>query len=490
VKTPEKEKVMRNVFLILLLAIFASNAFTQSNLCLEDFNYVVKRITNDYPGYRDKVNEENIDELRELEMHLRQKLNEYPDSCYYYLNQYAAFFRDRHLRISVNRHNKKSQKDKPEIKRKFYKPDLIKIKSSADSLEDIWFGFRGTFALEKQDDGSYVASALNFRNYDSTQVMFELKPSGGNQFESTVYPPYRNFQPTDGKASMYLNNKVLELHNQTRFVRQSNDRVRDFAFLASYMPKHPNGLNIFPKATYLSDSTFYLRIVTFSSDMAKELVTKHWDEIMARPNLIIDIRGNGGGQDNYYSILADLIYTQPYESKGVEWLATEGIIADWEEAIAEGRIKEGGMEASKALLKAMKENVGEFIVHPHQEGDRVVKRDTVYPYPREVGIIMHGQNASAAEQFLLTAQHSDKVTIFGNENSAGILDYSNITPHELPSGKYNLWLPATRSGRLPENPIDNIGIAPDIIIPLEPKKQLFDRLDSWVYFVQRYLEQN
>ncbi len=481
---------MRNAFLFLLLAILVSNAFTQSNLCVKDFNYVVKRITNDYPGYLDKVNEENIDELRELEKNLRQKLNEYPDSCYYYLNQYAAFFRDRHLRVSVNRFNKKPQKNKSEIKRKYQEPDLQKINSSADSLEDVWFGFRGTFVVEKQSDGSYIASALNYKNYDSTQVMFELKPSGSNQFDATVYSPFMSFRPSDGKASLQLNGQVLELHNQTRFIRKSGDKVRNFAFLASYIPKHPNGLNVFPKATSLGDSTFYLRIPTFGTDLAMELVTKHWDEIMARPNLIIDIRGNGGGQDNYYSILADLIYTQPYETKGVEWLATEGIIADWEEAIAQGRIKEGGMESSKALLKAMKENVGEFIVHPHYDGDKTIKRDTVYPYPREVGIIMHGQNASAAEQFLLTAKHSDKVTIFGNENSAGILDYSNITPHELPSGKYNLWLPATRSRRLPENPIDNIGIAPDITIPVEPKIQLFDRLDSWVYFVQHYLEQN
>ena len=80
------------------------------------------------------------------------------------------------------------------------------------------------------------------------------------------------------------------------------------------------------------------------------------------------------------------------------------------------------------------------------------------------------------------------MTLFGNENTAGVLDYSNITPKESPSGKYDLYLPATRSRRLPENPIDNIGIAPDIIIPLEPKVQLFNRLDDWAYFVKYYLE--
>jgi hypothetical protein len=46
----------------------------------------------------------------------------------------------------------------------------------------------------------------------------------------------------------------------------------------------------------------------------------------------------------------------------------------------------------------------------------------------------------------------------------------------------------TRSKRLPENPIDNIGIAPDVIIPFPATEQLYDKLDTWVYFVKNYLE--
>jgi len=46
----------------------------------------------------------------------------------------------------------------------------------------------------------------------------------------------------------------------------------------------------------------------------------------------------------------------------------------------------------------------------------------------------------------------------------------------------------SRSRRLPDNPIDNIGIPPDIYIPYLASKQLFDRLDQWVYFVKNYLE--
>lgn len=114
--------------------------------------------------------------------------------------------------------------------------------------------------------------------------------------------------------------------------------------------------------------------------------------------------------------------------------------------------------------------------------------DTVYSMPRNIGIIINEVNASAAEQFLLFAQQSDKVILFGNANTAGILDYSNITPNPLPSNNYQLWCPMTRSKRLPENPIDNIGITPDVNIPFAVTEQLYDKLDKWVYFVKNYLE--
>jgi C-terminal processing protease CtpA/Prc len=138
---------------------------------------------------------------------------------------------------------------------------------------------------------------------------------------------------------------------------------------------------------------------------------------------------------------------------------------------------------------AMKKNIGGFVTHPYSENDnKFEEKDTVYAMPRNVGIIINEGNASSAEQFLLAAQQSDKVILFGNCNTAGVLDYSNITPNPLPSNNFQLWCPMTRSKRLPENPIDNIGIAPDVIIPFPATEQLYDKLDNWVYFVKNYLE--
>jgi len=322
--------------------------------------------------------------------------------------------------------------------------------------------------------------------------MFELTPIDENEFSMVCFPYYNDFKPMKGKMSLRMDKRILEQQYWTRFVRKSDSELSDQALLFSYIPEFPNGRNTYPLAISLNDSTFYFRATSFIDEATEISVEKHWAEIMARPNLIIDIRNNGGGQDDYYQVLSDLVYTQPFESKGVEWYATADNIKLYEDALKNGDIENGeeGMEWTNALLAEMKKNEGGFVEHPLMGKDEIVTKDTVYPYPKRVGIIINDGDASSAEQFLLEAKNSKKVILFGNCSTAGVLDYSNIVPEKFPSGKYELNYPMTRSRRLPENPIDNIGIAPDVIIPYPATEQLFDRLDQWVYFVKAYLELN
>ena len=226
------------------------------------------------------------------------------------------------------------------------------------------------------------------------------------------------------------------------------------------------------------------------NDQAENLVKQHWKEIMVRPNLIIDIRNNSGGLDDYFQVLLSLVYTNPYERKGVEWYASEGNIRNWEEALRNGDVRNGeeSIKWINELISAMKTNVGGFVIHPMMGSNIIVHEDTIYQYPKRVGIIINEKNASAAETFLLEARESKKVLLFGNRNTRGILDYSNCVTENFPSGKYELRWPMTRSQRLPEHPIDNIGIAPDVLVPFPEIMQLYDRLDEWVYFVKEYLE--
>lgn len=481
--------------LITLIILFINNlSFSQSNDCLKDFDFLVKKIQADYPGYNDKVNDANRSQLLLLEKEIRQKISTHPDSCGYYFNNYTNFFKDHHLRVSRIWKESNQQSEVMNIstygKNLYVNVDSLRVKTkNATGIEGVWEGFRERFAITG-DCKKYVGVVLNKQGWKRGQIMYEFGPVNDTFFSVINYSLTEDKKTYKTKASLHLNGKILEFHNDTRFVRKSDSDILDKAVLYSYVPEFPNGINTFPLAMYLGDSTYYLRIPGFYNDTGNELTKQHWNEITTRPNLIIDIRNNGGGQDQYYQELQKLIYSKPYESKGVEWYASRGNIKSFEDAMEKGEIRNGeeGIRWTQSLVEAMKENIGGFVTHPYSAGDNtIIEMDTVYSMPRKIGIIINEANSSAAEQFLLAARQSDKVILFGDHNTAGVLDYSNITPNTLPSGSFQLWCPMTRSKRLPENPIDNIGVSPDVIIPFPATEQLYDKLDIWVYFVKNYL---
>jgi len=237
----------------------------------------------------------------------------------------------------------------------------------------------------------------------------------------------------------------------------------------------------------ISDSTVLIRIPTFryeAKQIIDSLVMNNFSEITSTPNLIIDLRGNSGGIDYSYLKLLPLVYSHPYFSDAVEWYASEENIKSFEEHLANGRIRKGGEEWTKKLITLMKEHPGSFVIVDPPD---TVRKDTVYKHPRKVGLIMDDYCGSSCEQFILEAQHSTKVTLFGCR-TFGVLDYSNTSTE--PFGMEGLYvkMPKTRSTRLPQNPIDNIGIPPDIEINLPYNLNIRDKVDDWVLFVKDYLE--
>lgn len=478
------------LYYIAIILFIAPNVYAKKSTHVKDFNYLVKWIENNYPGYHVKVTEENRLELKTLENSLREKITEYPDSCGICLRRYASWFKDNHLRVSTvfNNPNKNIQENNNII---MSSANIADIRNSKESIEGLWLGFRGDVAIVKNREANrWDGISINYHGYKPNQIMFTLTKQDDGLFRCRHYKSYMNYKPVNETASVELNGKIIEIHGDSYLVRKSDNQQADKALQYSYCSKHPNGNNTFPIAIALTDNTFYLRAPGFGSETTNRLVKQHWNEITSRPNLIIDIRYNGGGQDKYYHNLSELIYTDSYNSHGVEWYATKDNIKLFEDALKNNEIRNGedGKRWTRALIKVLKENRGAFVKHPETGRGGVVKYDTVYPYPSKVGIIINEGNASAAEQFLLASKHSSKVTLFGNKNSAGVLDYSNAVPIELPSGNYKLTYPMTRSCRLPEYPIDNIGIKPDVNIPFNKTEQLYDRLDEWVYFVKSYLE--
>lgn len=245
--------------------------------------------------------------------------------------------------------------------------------------------------------------------------------------------------------------------------------------------------NIYWTFKKIDSTTLLFRIPSFSwksKEIIDSLVFTNLKLISSTPILIIDLRGNGGGIDYSFQSLLPLIFTNPYESKGVAWRSSKGNIQYFENAIKKGEIRKGGEEETKILIEEMKKHPDSFVTIDRSE---TVSEDTAYKMPIKVGVIVNDYCASSCEQFILSAKNSSKTTVFGT-NTMGVLDYSNSIPVTMPTKNLQLRYPMTRSNRLPEFPIDNIGIAPDVRITLPDNLDIKDSVDDWVLFVKEYLK--
>lgn len=238
-----------------------------------------------------------------------------------------------------------------------------------------------------------------------------------------------------------------------------------------------------PTARVLSDETFLITVPSFAIRYKPGLdaLTKKYDaEIKRRPNLILDLRGNGGGSDLAFSSLVPYLYTQPLVTVGSDILVTRENADSWEALLtpisaAEKRAPTGRLRAMMLIPKEEKETrafVADRVKRMRAEAEGTFLRSQadcceslpeVFPLPSRIAILMDGRCGSTTEQFLLLARQSKKVSLFG-QPSAGVLDYANVRVFALPSGKCFMAIPTTRSRRLPKDPIDNIGIVPDVRI--------------------------
>jgi C-terminal processing protease CtpA/Prc len=101
----------------------------------------------------------------------------------------------------------------------------------------------------------------------------------------------------------------------------------------------------------------------------------------------------------------------------------------------------------------------------------------VYKNPERVSFLVNKGTGSAAEMFLLEAKQSKKVKLYGT-NSSGAVDYTEYVKILMPCKFYTLYYPACKSLRLPDYPLDNIGIKPDVEIPADTA--------DWIDYVKKY----
>ena len=233
--------------------------------------------------------------------------------------------------------------------------------------------------------------------------------------------------------------------------------------------------------------TYLIRVPSFAFDESEMDWTAQAVESYRASgceNLIVDIRGNGGGRDQAYRPLLRLLYDRPGAVDNVEIRVSEAHTAFLREAVAGAG---GDLDWLLPVLDSMQTGRAAFVPFP---GDGELRFDTVTPLPRRVAILVDGNVASSAEQFVLDSRAcSSRTVVYGRDNTLGCLDFSNIRRADLPGSKVTCWVPMTRSLRVAAGRgIDAEGIAPDVRIPLPLPARLADNVDEWVVWVAAQLK--
>jgi len=234
------------------------------------------------------------------------------------------------------------------------------------------------------------------------------------------------------------------------------------------------------QARQLSDQTLYIGIASFGEENAAaidSLLKADSALLRTSPNLIIDVRGNGGGSDFSYEPLMPLLYTDPVHGIGVDVLATADNIKSWSSVLDDKYISGWTRFSVQNKIAAMKAHPGGWVsITP----DLTATRREVRAFPHRIVILIDSGCASTTEQFLLEAMQSRKVTLMG-QHTEGVLDYSNVRDVPLSCMPFTLHYATTRSRRIDAGKgIDNIGLQPGVVFG--------DGVD-WVEAARKYLEE-
>lgn len=449
---------------------------------LRDFDFLVENIRRNYAGWHDKVTPETEARLAELTEAICAEVPTASDQKLAELfGRWIAFFGDKHLAV---RQVSGAPDAVPGQKAARPGPTEAQLRRQGEStaapapIEGIWqidSSYRLALLHDKKDPKRFLATILNAENpnWKPGEIKAEIREQDDGTFAVTYYDGNRGANALTGRLLAGATGfQIRPFGTWTKAWPQvaDQDRIR----------REAAGSDLFLEA--LSDKTLWLRLPDFGDQRAeplKALLDEHKDALSRAPNMIIDLRDNGGGSDYVYGPVIDLVYTRPIISIDAELRATEDNIAIREQQLEAARTEfPGAVEGLTEQIEAMRGGIGGYV----RSADRpfsITTRDVIRENPRHVAILIDGAGSSG-EEFLLAARQSYKVTLFGQANSAGVLDHANVVLAPMPSGRFNIAWPISRSLRLPEYPVDPDGIAPDIRIPAD--------IDDPILYLQQWLE--
>jgi len=461
-------KTSITIFLILVLSL---SAFSQDNCnCKQSLSLLIKKMESEYPGLKEKTADTIM--YRDFKERLIIKSQSSDVNCYDLLKHYLSYFRDPHVYLIQTYDESETQSDqsdkKSESKVDITLDDFYKhITKSKDELEGVWKSTYYKVGIIKKDNEyqGFIIEASN-TSWHANEIKFSLMD--------------------DGKANYYMGNHSLEEDNYELFDGSILSFKNINSAFIKELPKPKLTENEIALKldqiegfyfTKLTDKTSMLCISSFEDayvEKIEKMVSDNQQAIENCENLIIDVRNNLGGTYDAYEEILPYVYTNNTRGVGQEFLVTQTLIDGVEDWFDD----ETGKEEARRWISMFEGNMGKFI-NTDTSTDFTNDIKISEKSPKQIAILVNKRTASSGEAFVYGAKQSKKVKVLGVP-TYGALDYGSASLFDFGCPNYQLHMPTWRSMRLPDYPIDNIGIQPDIYLD----KSVTD----WIQFTVEYLE--
>lgn len=463
---------MMNLFRICVLLFFlsATNAIAENIpcQCRANLDSVLRHIRVNYPGYPLKNTSG-----KDFESFL-QKAREEADrtvlskECQKVINSFLGWFGDGHLGVSysgdvfkpkqIRTQNTPVWEGLTEEIAKHY-IDSLPVK---DSMTGIWEGYESFYKalICKTPDGrgyrAFLIETIN-HNWKPGEVKMEFFPDEKGKMICTFYAS--DHKPEHPKFVHRKN--ILEIKKTTVWNRiyPADD--------------HPESVEAYVSARYKwtqefrpwNQDVFYVQLQNITAGvkpLIDSLVHEYRKQILSTKTLILDLRDNEGGDltafESFWPILLDgkaVIY-------GTTYLCTPYNVAAYSKQIEsmKGQIDPEYLEMAREMAA-------------HTGGTWTIPNDTLVPeskhaFPEKIILLVNGVCKSSTEDFILALKPGKKVIVAG-ERTGGVADFEETVDVNLPCPSLILYHPIGISNRLPIQPIDGVGIQPDIVLHSKSK---------------------
>jgi len=473
-------------FTLIFIFMTVTFSFSQNCDCNSNFEWMKKTFEENDAGFQYIINKKgqsayNLHNKLMLEK-IRNAKNS--DECSRLLSEWLMFFRSGHIGIEHIIDETSSSQTTAMYEtwsgniQKF--EEYIKIKKEAD-FEGVWETDPYKIGI-KREGTNYIGFIIESGVDSWKPCMVKLKiEQDGNTLKSTFY--MQNHLPVKNENTELLGKNYL-LIGQWLLLKRLSPVFPEYQPVIENYNKIMNASE--PYLEELNATTLYLRIPSFRKELRfsiDSVIDANRNRILKTKNLIIDLRNNGGGSDEQWENLIPFLYTNPIRRMGTEFLSTKLNNQFWLNALTTPNkyITESERERYENFYDSLQSKVGEFVKLDDKDFF-IATQNSVYEYPKNVGIIMNKNCASATEGFLFEAKQSKKVKLFGTSTS-GMFDISNVITAESPDKEFRLYYGMSRNLGISDFSIDDIGFQPDFYIDKTIPQY------KWVEFVNEILNE-